>query len=122
MSTLFEQLGGDGAVDAAVDIFYDKVLVDGRIKHLFVGVDMAKLRTHQKNFLTYAFGGASQYGEQNVRGAHARLVNEMGLDDSHFDVVVENLANTLKQLNVPGSLIDEVALIAESVRYDVLNR
>ncbi len=35
MSTLFEQLGGEGAVDAAVDIFYRKVLSDDRISHYF---------------------------------------------------------------------------------------
>jgi len=58
MTTLYEKLGGAPAIDAAVDIFYDKVLADERIKHFFVNTDMAKQRQHQKNFLTYAFGGS----------------------------------------------------------------
>ena len=45
-----------------------------------------------------------------------------GLDDSHFDAVVENLAATLKELGVGDDLIGEVALVAESVRPDVLGQ
>jgi len=40
MSSLYERLGGAAAVDAAVDLFYTKVLADDRIKHFFEGVDM----------------------------------------------------------------------------------
>ena len=47
---------------------------------------------------------------------------EMGLNDSHFDAVVENLATTLQELKVAPDLIQEVAKIAESIRDDVLNR
>ena len=42
MTTLFDQIGGEAAVDAAVDLFYKKVLADDRIKHFFEGVDMEK--------------------------------------------------------------------------------
>jgi len=122
MTTLFEQLGGDGAVDAAVDKFYDKVLADDRIKHFFVNTDMNKQRQHQKRFLTYAFGGSPDYPGRSMRAAHQKLVDEHGLNDSHFDAVVENLASTLTELGVGADLIGEVAKIAESIRDDVLNR
>jgi len=36
--SLFAEIGGEGAVNAAVDIFYGKVLKDDRIKHFFDGV------------------------------------------------------------------------------------
>ncbi|MBT3586058.1 MAG: group 1 truncated hemoglobin, partial [Halobacteriovoraceae bacterium] len=42
MSTLFEKLGGRDAVNAAVDIFYTKVLADQRINKFFENTDMAK--------------------------------------------------------------------------------
>ena len=38
--SLYDQIGGDAAVNAAVDIFYRKVLSDDRIKQFFDGVDM----------------------------------------------------------------------------------
>ena len=122
MSSLYERLGGEPAIDAAVDIFYTKVLADDRIKHFFANTDMAKMRDHQKKFLTFAFGGPSRYTGRSMGPAHAKLVKEMGLNDTHFDAVMENLGATLTELNVPADLIGEAAGIAESVREDVLGR
>jgi hemoglobin len=122
MSSLYERLGGEAAVDAAVDKFYDKVLADDRIKHFFDGVDMVRQRGHQKLFLTYAFGGAPSYPGRAMRVAHQRLVADQGLSDEHFDAVLDDLANTLKELGIPDELVSEAAEIAESTRNDVLNR
>lgn len=119
--TLFERIGGTAAVDAAVDIFYRKVLTDHRINRFFDNTDMEGQLVKQKSFLTMAFGGPNNYSGKDMRSAHGRLV-KMGLDDSHFDAVVEDLAATLSELNVPQELIAEVAAIAESTRTDVLGR
>lgn len=120
--SLFERLGGKAAIEAAVDIFYDKILSDVRIRHFFDGVDVKRQRAKQKAFLTYAFGGAPNYSGQSLRDAHKRLVVEKGLNDSHFDAVAENLQATLEQLKVPPDLVGEVMAIAASTRGDVLNR
>ena len=116
--TLFDRIGGDAAVDAAVDIFYRKVLVDPRISHFFDTVDMDRQRTKQKAFLTYAFGGPANYSGMDMRAGHAHLK----LTEEHFNAVMENLGNTLKELQVPDELIAEAAKIANSVKNDVLNR
>jgi len=118
---LFEQLGGAPAVDAAVDIFYRKVLSDERVSRFFEDVDMDRQRGKQKAFLTMAFGGPHNYSGKDMRAGHARLVT-MGLNDSHFDAVVELLGGTLKELGVADNLIAQVAAIAESTRPDVLGR
>ncbi len=119
--SLFEEIGGEAAVNAAVDIFYRKVLQDDRIKQFFDGVDMDKQAAKQKAFLTMAFGGPNNYTGEDMRKGHAHLVAR-GLNDSHFDAVVEDLAATLKELNVADNLIAQVATIAETTRNDVLGR
>ena len=119
--TLFDRIGGEAAVNAAVDIFYRKVLADDRINSFFEGVDMDKQAAKQKAFLTVAFGGPNNYTGEDMRKGHAHLV-ERGLNDSHFDAVMENLGATLKELNVPDDLIGEAAAIAESTRNDVLGK
>lgn len=119
--TLFEQIGGEAAVDAAVDVFYRKVLSDDRISRFFDDIDMDRQRAKQKAFLTMAFGGPSNYSGKDMRTAHARLV-AAGLNDSHFDAVVELLGGTLAELGVKPELIQQVAAIAESTRNDVLGR
>jgi hemoglobin len=120
-TTLYEQLGGEAAVNAAVDIFYRKVLTDHRINRFFDGVNMAQQAAKQKAFLTMAFGGPHNYTGEDMRKGHAHLV-KLGLDDSHFDAVIENLGATLVELNVPQELIAQVAAIGESTRNDVLGR
>ncbi|MGR8929923.1 MAG: group I truncated hemoglobin [Gammaproteobacteria bacterium] len=121
-TTLYEQLGGEAAVSAAVEIFYRKVLADYRINRFFDNQNMDAQVAKQKSFLTMAFGGPNNYTGRDMREAHARLVKNLGLDDSHFDAVMEHLTATLQELNVPQNLIEQVAAIAESTRGDVLNR
>jgi len=42
MSSVYEQLGGEAAINAAVDVFYRKVLGDKYVIRFFDGVDMDK--------------------------------------------------------------------------------
>jgi hemoglobin len=119
MSTsLYERIGGEAAVDAAVDLFYRKVLSDRRISEFFDSVDMDRQRAKQKAFLTFAFGGPNSYTGRDMRTAHAKFK----LEPRHFDAVMENLGATLKELEVPAELIAEAAAIAMSVKNDVLGK
>lgn len=118
MSTLYERLGGEPAVDAAVDIFYEKVLADDRISSFFENLDMFAQASKQKKFLTMVFGGPNDYSGEDMRTGHAHL----GIAEEHFTAVVENLMATLRQLNVAESDLSEVGDIVASVKDDVLNR
>ncbi|NJN47368.1 MAG: group 1 truncated hemoglobin [Candidatus Competibacteraceae bacterium] len=120
-ATLYEQLGGAPAVEAAVDVFYRRVLSDDSISDFFDSVDMADQRAKQKSFLTMAFGGPNIYTGKDMRKAHAHLV-ERGLNDAHFDAVAGHLQATLQELGVAAELVDTVMTIAASTRDDVLNR
>ncbi len=120
-ASLYERIGGEAAVNAAVELFYKKVLEDHRINRWFENMDMDKQIAKQKAFFTLAFGGPAEYSGKNMRDAHAKLV-KLGLNDDDFDAVMEHLGATLKELNVPDDLIAEAAAIAESTRDDVLCR
>lgn len=119
--SLYDRIGGEAAVNAAVDLFYRKVLADDRINKWFEGTDMERQHAKQKAFLTFAFGGPNNYSGKDMREGHAHLVAK-GLGDADFDAVMENLGATLKELGVPDDLIAEAAAIAESTRNDVLGR
>ena len=82
---------------------------------------MEKQRRKQKAFLTFAFGGPNNYSGRGMAAAHKKLV-ERGLNDSHFNAVLENLGATLEELGVPEAQIKQAADIAESVREAVLGR
>jgi hemoglobin len=122
MSTgLYEKIGGEAAVNAAVDVFYRRVLRDDRISDFFDDVDMARQAAKQKAFLTMAFGGPVHYTGADMRKGHVHLVAR-GLNDSHFDAVVENLVAALRELKVPEELITQVGSVCETTRNDVLGK
>jgi hemoglobin len=120
--TMYETLGGSAAIDAAVDIFYRRVLADAYINSFFKGVDMSKQAAKQKAFLTMVFGGPNKYTGKDMREGHKHLVKNMGLDDSHFDHVLAHLRSTLAELGVGEGLIQTVIDTAETTRNDVLDR
>lgn len=121
MTSLYDELGGAPAIEAAVDIFYRKVLMDDRISRFFEGVDMERQAAKQKGFLTMVTGGPNSYSGKDMRTGHAHLVR-MGLDDSHVDAVIEDLGETLRELGVSEDRIARVAALANSVRDDILGR
>ena len=68
-----------------------------------------------------AFGGPNNYAGADLRSAHSKLV-KIGLGNDHFNAVMEHLGVTLKELNVPQDLIEEVMTLAEGTRSDVLGK
>lgn len=121
MSSLFKSIGGQPAVEAAVDIFYTKVTTDPAIKGFFQSTDMVGQRGKMKKFLTLLLSGTAENSDQYMRTSHAPLV-EKGLNDLHFNAVGGHLKDTLEELNVPGQFIDQILGAVESFRDPVLNR
>ena len=118
-NSLYQKLGGKPAIEAAVDLFYTKVLVDERVKHYFDDVNMTKQKRKQKAFLSAALGSPVAWTGKDMRTAHASLT---GLNDSHFDAIGQHLKETLEELKVSKDLIDQTLAIVETTRNDVLNR
>ncbi|MCX6294692.1 MAG: group 1 truncated hemoglobin [Bacteroidetes bacterium] len=116
--SLFERIGGMNAVNAAVDIFYNKILADNSINHFFKNTDMKVQASKQKMFLAYAFGAPLTYTGKDMHNAHSHLK----LSEDHFNAVAGHLVATLKELNVAQNLIDEVVVIALSTKSDVLGK
>ena len=117
--SLYEKIGGEAAVNAAVDLFYRKVLLDDELSPFFEDVDMEQQHIKQKAFLTFAFGGPVEYSGKDMTDAHAKLVAK-GMNETHFNLVMKHLGATLTELEVPGPLIEQAAAIAMSVKDDVL--
>jgi hemoglobin len=122
MQSLYERLGGEAAVAAAVDLFYEKVMADERTRPFFASIDMAAQIKKQMAFMTIAFGGPDRYKGRDLRTAHAGLVKDKGLNDTHFDAVAEHLRATLVELNVSADLVTEALGVVASTRREVLGR
>ncbi len=117
MTTLYDQIGGAPAMEAAVDLFYQKVLADDALAPFFATTDMVHQKKQQRDFLTMALGGPNQYDGRDMRAAHAHLP----IEEAHFQAVAGHLQATLEELNVPADLIGQIMAIAASTHDDVLN-
>lgn len=120
-ASLFERVGGEAAITAAVGIFYDKVMADPLTRPFFTGLDMSAQSAKLVGFMAWAFGGPEQYRGRDLRAAHAPLVAR-GLSDAHFDAIAGHLKATLNELGVADELVAEALGIVGSVRKEVLNR
>ncbi|KAG2489508.1 hypothetical protein HYH03_011960 [Edaphochlamys debaryana] len=116
---LYDKLGGAAAVDAAVGIFYKKIMADPELAPFFAGVDMKRQMKKQAGFLTYAFGGSGAYAGKSLYLSHKRMVEHGGLSERHFDGVAGHLVATLQELGVEQDLIDQVAAIVEPTRGQI---
>jgi hemoglobin len=119
VASLYQKLGGRAAIDAAVELFYVKVLADKRVNHYFEDISMAKQKRKQKEFLSAALGGPIPYEGKDLRKAHEDLG---GLNDTHFDAIAEHLLATLTELKVGPQIVAQVMAIVGSTRDHVLNR
>src|SRR2546430_2168024 len=98
--SLYVRLGGEAAIMVAVDLFYDKVLADDLTRPFFDGVDMAAQSRKMLAFMAWAFGGPEEFRGRGLRVAHAKLVQERGLHQRHFNAVAGHLQATLEEMGV----------------------
>lgn len=105
MAGIYDEIGGEPAVSAAVDLFYSKVLEDPSLSGYFDRTDMASLKAHQRAFITTALGGPPEYMGRSMSEAHSGL----GITGPDFDTVVGHLGQTLTELGVPETTIGAIA-------------
>ena len=119
--SLYERIGGEAAVDEAVELLYRKLSDDGHIGAFFDGMERDRIIRKQKAFLTYAFGGPGDDAGQSLREAQQQSV-QRGLDEGHLNLVLHSLTDTLREMGVPEELAREAAVLAEEARGDARER
>jgi hemoglobin len=116
--TIKDKLGGDAAIEAAVEEFYKRVPMDPKLAPFFAGFSMEHLKRHQRSFMNNAFtGNPGNLDLHNLMlTRHAKLFNERGLKAEHFDLVAGHLVATLEYLQVEPTVIGEAAAVVMSLR------
>lgn len=102
--TIYDEIGGADAVAAVVEDFYGRVLADERLAAWFDGVDVRRLKAHQRAFIAAAFGGPDAYTGRSMADAHAGL----DITPEAFARVVDHLVDTLIALGVPDETIGTI--------------
>jgi len=101
----------------AVTLFYRRVLDDDRVAHYFDGIDLDRLRAHQRAFLAAGLAGPGLYSGRDLEDAHAGR----GISGEAFDVVVEHLLETLEDVGASEGLIRRAHTLVEQSRTRVVS-
>ncbi len=116
--TLYSRLGGQEAIRAVVDDFYDRLLADESLGPLFEDADMETLRRTQTDFLCEAAGGPETYDAAPVREAHLHVP----LTRDHVQRAVELLYESLDEFDVPDEDADRIVQAIAVYETDLLAR
>ena len=115
--SIYDEIGGHAAVKAAVEVFYQRVTADPLVSPWFAGVDLERLKGHQRAFIAAALGGPELFAGRDMNVAHAGL----GITGPAFDAVVEHLALTLRDIGVDGAAIAQITARLEPLKADIVS-
>lgn len=119
IENLYELIGGQKTVTAAIDRFYEKVLADENLRSFFKESDMAHLRSRQVMFVSMLLGG-TVYTGKDISRAHA-AVRDHGLSDAQFDLFLAHFRAALEEVGVEPENAAKVIEPLESKRRAVLD-
>ncbi|WP_248518332.1 truncated hemoglobin [Salinarchaeum laminariae] len=114
--TLYKRLGGQEAIRAVVDEFYDRLLDDPDLGPFFEEADLEQLRRTQTEFLCEAAGGPESYEGPSVRAAHL----DVPFEPQHIERAVELLYDSLAAFDVEGDDADAVVGAVAAYETDLL--
>jgi len=114
--TLFDRLGGEAMMAAVVDEFYARMTGDAEVSLWFSGIDLARLKEHQRAFLAVGFGGPERYSGRGMRQAHAGL----RITDEAYTRAIEHLVGAMTHLGVEPALVAEASRHVERLRAAIV--
>ncbi len=118
--TLYETIGGRTKINAAVQLFYKKVLADESLHAFFRDVGMDHLRARQSMFVSMLLGGKVVYTGKDIHAVHGPA-RAMGMNESHFEIFLRHFRSALEEVGVRAERLDEIMKLLEASRGAVLN-
>jgi len=114
--SLYERLGGQGAIQAVVTKFISNVGGDKRINGYFATADLKKLNKLLVEQVCMATGGPCSYSGRDMKTTH----KGMKVTDAAFGALVEDLVAALDTFNVPAKEKGELLAILGPMKGDIV--
>ena len=116
MKSLYDRLGALDRISALVDSWVARVAGDDRVNQKFVRTDIPRLKKEVVDLLCQATGGPCTYTGRNTRERYAGMKVTAG----EFDAVMQALAATLDELNIPKAEQDELIGLLMPMRPEIV--
>jgi hemoglobin len=116
MASLYERLGGLGAIESVIEAFVARCAADERINRRFERSDIPRLKKMLVDQVCEATGGPCTYTGRTMRETH----DGMGVTAGEFDALVEDLVATLEEAGVPEAERQELLGLLAPMREDIV--
>ena len=117
--SLYERLGGYGAISAVVHDFAGKLFTDAKVGSFFkgMGTDTRKSFIQKNiNLVCNVTGGPCKIISRDAKTIHAGL----GITEAEFKVVENHLVDTLDAFKVPAREKQELLSIINTLKPDIV--
>jgi hemoglobin len=118
VGSLYERLGGRGAIEAVVKDFVAVVAADARINAFFVNTEIPRLEQMLVEQICAATGGPCTYTGKDMVTVHTG----MKITDGQFDALVEDLAISLDRFQVGSTEQGELLGALGAMRGDIVGK
>jgi len=109
-ASIYEQIGGMGTVDAVVEVFFNRVTGDLRVKQAFDGASIDHLQGQMRDYLAKLCGGPDSSAKS--------VLIDRNMNDAQFDAACGHLQAALNQLEVSAALSARVMGMVFATRDD----
>lgn len=116
--SLYDSLGGETTLRAAVDHFADIVVADDRINFTFADTDLGKFKQLLFEQLCNVSGGPCQYTGRDMRTAHKKLL----INDAQFNALAEDLYLGLGRAGVPYRQQNKLMALLAPMQRQIVKR
>ena len=117
--SLYERLGGYGAISAVVNDFAGKLFTDEEVGSFFkgMGTDTRKSFIQKNiNLVCNVTGGPCKIISRSAKTIHAGL----GITEAEFKIVENHLVDTLNAFKVPAREKQELLSIINTLKPDIV--
>jgi len=116
--SLYDRLGGKGAIDAVVNKFTTDQLADPRLAKFYTKTDIPAWRGDLADLICQASGGPCKYKGLKMSQAHARKY----ITSDQFGWTAGHLVNALNHFKVTAKERDELVAIVASLKEQVVGQ
>jgi two-component system chemotaxis sensor kinase CheA len=117
--SIYEQIGGMGTIDAAVEVMFNRALGDLRVGRLFAGHDNDHLQGRFRDYLAKICGEPDGFGTLDPANSRSHFLPR-GVSESNFDALAGHLHAALGALEVPANLSSMIMGMIYSSRGEIL--
>ena len=115
-ASLYDRLGGKGAITAVVDDFVGNVAADKRINGRFAHANIPHLKEKLVEQICAGSGGPCSYTGLDMKTAHTG----MKITEAEFGALVEDLVKTLDKFKVPAQEKNELLGVLGPMQKDIV--